>query len=123
MGGKSPGCNCPGGNFMGTNYPGGSCPRGNYSRAIVWRVKVQGVIVLWGVSWGADVLEAVVQGDIVTEPAWMHPDAFLRRIMQCLREISKRTDLQISETAPGRLVKGVSSETSLTSLRFSQRCL
>ena len=123
MGGKSPGGNCPGGNFMDTNYPGGCCPRGNYSRAIVWRVKVQGVIVRWGISGGADVLEAVVQGGIVTKPAWMHPDAFLRRIIQRLREISQRTDLQISETSPGRLIKDVSSETSLASLRFSQRRL
>ena len=40
-----------------------------------------------------------------------------------LRDISKRADLQISETPPGRLIKEVSSETSLRSLRFSQRRL
>ena len=46
-------------------------------------------------------------------------NASLRR----LRDISKRDDLQISETSPGRLIKDVSSETSLRSLRFSQRRL
>ena len=40
-----------------------------------------------------------------------------------LRDISKRADLQISETSPERLIKSVSSETSERSLRFSQRRL
>ena len=40
-----------------------------------------------------------------------------------LRDISKRTDLQISETSPVRCIKDVSSETSLRSLRSSQRRL
>ena len=50
-------------------------------------------------------------------------DAFLRRLIQRLRDISKRAHLQISETSPWRLIKDVSSETSLRSLRFSQRRL
>ena len=50
-------------------------------------------------------------------------DASLRRLIQCLRNISKRADFQISETSPGRFIKDVSSETSLRSLRFSQRRL
>ena len=50
-------------------------------------------------------------------------DASLRRLMQRLRDISKRADLQISETSAKRLIKDVSSETSLKSLRFSQRRL
>ena len=50
-------------------------------------------------------------------------DVSLRRFMQRLRNISKRADLQISETSSGRLIKDVSTETSLRSLRFSQRCL
>ena len=40
-------------------------------------------------------------------------DASLRRLIERLRDISKRADLQISETSPGRLVKDVFSETSL----------
>ena len=48
-------------------------------------------------------------------------DAFLRRLMQRLRDISKRADLQISETSPLRFIKDASSETSLRSLRSSQR--
>ena len=47
----------------------------------------------------------------------------LTRLMQRLRDISERADLQMSETFSGRLIKDVSSETSLRSLRFSQRCL
>ena len=62
---------------------------------------------------------------------WMfHPsrhgcisDAFLRRLMQRIRDISKRADLQISETSPMRCIKDVFSETSLRSLRSSQRHL
>ena len=50
-------------------------------------------------------------------------DASLRRLMQSLRDMSKRTDLQISEMYPVRCIKGVSSETSLRSLRSSQRRL
>ena len=50
-------------------------------------------------------------------------DASLRRLMQRLRDISKRADLQISETSPVRCIKDVSSETSLRSLRSSQRRL
>ena len=50
-------------------------------------------------------------------------NASLRRLMQRLRDISKRADLQISETSAKRLIKDVSSETSLKSLRFSQRRL
>ena len=37
----------------------------------------------------------------------------LRRLMQRLRDISKRADLQISKTSLGRLIRDVSSETSL----------
>ena len=48
-------------------------------------------------------------------------DASLRLLMQCLRDISKRGDFQISETSHGSLIKSVSSETYLRSLRFSQR--
>ena len=56
--------------------------------------------------------------------AWMH----LRCISETshtasqrrLKDVSKRADLQISETSCWRLVKDVSSETSLRSLRFSQ---
>ena len=44
-------------------------------------------------------------------------------LIQCLRDVSKRTDLQISESSLDRLIKGVSPETSLRSLRFSQRHL
>ena len=50
-------------------------------------------------------------------------DASLRHLIQRLKDISKKADLQISETSPGKLIKGVSSETSLRSLRFSQRRL
>ena len=50
-------------------------------------------------------------------------DASPRRLIQRLRDISNRADLQISETSPWRLIKDVSSETSLRSLRFSQRRL
>ena len=48
-------------------------------------------------------------------------DASMRRLKQRIRDISKRTDLQISETSPGRLIKDISLETSLRSLRHSQR--
>ena len=41
--------------------------------------------------------------------------------MQRLRDISKKADLQISETSPVRCIKETSSEMSLTSLRSSQR--
>ena len=47
-------------------------------------------------------------------------DASLRRLIQRLRDILKRVDLQISEKSPGRLIKDFSSETSL---RSSQRRL
>ena len=50
-------------------------------------------------------------------------DASMRRLMQHLRDISKRVDLQISETSLVRCIKGVSSEMSLRSLRSSQRRL
>ena len=50
-------------------------------------------------------------------------DAALRRLIQRLRDILKRANLQISETSPGRFIKDVSSETSQRSLRFSQRRL
>ena len=50
-------------------------------------------------------------------------DVSLRRFIQRLREISKRTDFQISEKSPWRLTKDVSSKTFLRSLRFSQRRL
>ena len=55
-------------------------------------------------------------------PSWHGciSDAYLRRFTQCLRDNSKRADLQISETSPRRLIKGVSSEMSLRSLRFTQ---
>ena len=39
------------------------------------------------------------------------------------REISKRADLQISKTSPGRIIKDVSSKRYLRSLRFFQRRL
>ena len=48
-------------------------------------------------------------------------DASLRRLIQRLRDISNRADLQISETSPGILIKDVSSEMSQRFLRFSQR--
>ena len=47
----------------------------------------------------------------------------LTRLMQRLRDISKRADLQISETSPVRCFNDVSTETSLRSLRSSQRRL
>ena len=50
-------------------------------------------------------------------------DASLRRLMQRLRDISKRADLQISEMSPVRCIKDVSPKTSLRSLRSSQRRL
>ena len=50
-------------------------------------------------------------------------DASLRRLIQRLRDISKGADLQISETSTGRLIKDVCSDSSLRSLRFSQRRL
>ena len=50
-------------------------------------------------------------------------DASLRHLVQCLRDISKRADLQILETSPARCIKDVSLETSLRSLRPSQRRL
>ena len=43
-------------------------------------------------------------------------NASLRRLMQRLRDISKRADLQISETFPVRSIKDASSETSLRKL-------
>ena len=49
-------------------------------------------------------------------------DASLRRLMQRLRDISKRADLQISDTSAKSLIKDI-SEMSLKSLRFSQRRL
>ena len=51
------------------------------------------------------------------------PDASLRRLIQRFRNISKRYDLKVSETSPGISSKGVFSETSLKSFRFSQRRL
>ena len=50
-------------------------------------------------------------------------DAFLRRLIQRLRDISKRADFQTPKMPRGRRIKDVSSETSKRSLRFSQRCL
>ena len=50
-------------------------------------------------------------------------DASLRRLIQRLRDISKRADLQISEMSTVRCIKDASSETSLRSLRSSQRRL
>ena len=47
-------------------------------------------------------------------------DTSLRRLMQRLRDNSKRADLQISETSAVRCIKDVSSETSRRSLRSSQ---
>ena len=47
-------------------------------------------------------------------------DAPLRRLIQCLREISKRAGLQISETSLERLIIDNSSVMSQRSLRFSQ---
>ena len=41
---------------------------GNYSGAIVWVVKVQGTIVLGGISWGAIIRRTVVERGIVIEP-------------------------------------------------------
>ena len=50
-------------------------------------------------------------------------DASLRRLIQRLRDVSKRADLQISEMSRWRWIRDISSETSLRSLRFSQRRL
>ena len=50
-------------------------------------------------------------------------DASLRRLIQRLRDISKRADLQTSEMSTVRYIKDASSETSLRSLRSSQRRL
>ena len=47
-------------------------------------------------------------------------DPSLRCLMQCLRDISKTAYLQISETSSLRFSKGVSSHTSMRSLRSSQ---
>ena len=47
----------------------------------------------------------------------------LRRLMKRLRDISKRADLQISETSPVRSIKDASSEMSMRSLGSSQRRL
>ena len=61
-----------------------------------------------------------------TQPAWLHFRCIsesLRGLMQRLRDISKRADLQISETSPVRCIKDVSSEMSLRSLRSSERRL
>ena len=59
----------------------------------------------------------------LTQSAWIHLRCILRHFIQRLRDISKRVDLQISETSRARLIKDVSSETSLRSLRISQRNL
>ena len=48
-------------------------------------------------------------------------DASLRRLIQRLRDILKRADLQVSETPPGRLIKDVSLETSLRSSGFLRK--
>ena len=48
-------------------------------------------------------------------------DTSLRGLMQHLRYISKRDDLQFSETAMVRLIKDAFSETSPRSFRSSQR--
>ena len=50
-------------------------------------------------------------------------NASLRRLMQRLRDISKRADLQISDTSAKSLIKDISSEMFLKSLSFSQRHL
>ena len=50
-------------------------------------------------------------------------DASLRLLMQRLKDISKKADLQILEMSPVRCFKDVSSETSLRSFRSSQRRL
>ena len=57
------------------------------------------------------------------KPSWHGciSDASLRRLMQRLRDISKRADLQISETSPMRCIKDIASETSLRSPRSSER--
>ena len=47
----------------------------------------------------------------------------LRRLIERLRDTSKSADFQISGVSLERLIKNVSSETSLRSLRFSQRRL
>ena len=59
---------------------------------------------------------------VAGEPVWIS-DAFFRRLIQRLRDISKRADLQISETSPGTLIKGVCSEASVRLLMFSHRYL
>ena len=59
----------------------------------------------------------------LTQSAWIHLRCILRHFIQRLRDISERVDLQISETSRARLIKDVSSETSLRSLRISQRNL
>ena len=53
----------------------------------------------------------------------MYRNASLRSLMQCLRDISLRADLQISWTSPVKPIKDASSEMSLRSLRSSQRHL
>ena len=50
-------------------------------------------------------------------------DTSLRRLMQRLRDISERADFQIWETSPVRCIKDIFSETSLRSLRSSQKRL
>ena len=50
-------------------------------------------------------------------------DASLRRLTQCLRDVSDRADLQISETSLMRSIKGVSSEMSVRCLASSRRHL
>ena len=51
---------------------------------------------------------------------WCTSYASLKRLIQRLRDMA---DLQIPETSPGRLIKGITSEASLRSRRFSQKRL
>ena len=54
--GKSPEDNYLWGKFYGGNCVEGFCYRRNCSRAIVWKARVSGVIVLRGVSFGGNAL-------------------------------------------------------------------
>ena len=43
------------------------------------------------------------------QPAWLHLGCiFETSHIQCFRDISKRANMQISETSPRKLIKGVS---------------
>ena len=74
---------------------------------------------------GGSITNCIGKVQIKTRPS---RDASLRCIfetslIQYLRDISNRADLQISETYLERLIKDIFSEMSLRSLRFSQKRL